>query len=84
MPRRTVMMKRVTAETILSLLMRSSATIMPSGRENSKVRKKMAQVLPRPSLIFTIMVISDIGKPSFFYGIRKQELPESAVARAFG
>ena len=59
------MMKRVMAETPFSLLMRSRATIIPRGSEKSSVRKKMAQVLPRPSLILTIMVISDIRKPSF-------------------
>ena len=58
------MKKRVTAETALFLLMRSRATIMPSGSEKSSVRKKMAQVLPRPSPILTIMVINDIGKTS--------------------
>ena len=58
------MKNRVIAETTLTLLMRSRATIMPKGSENSRVRKKMAQVLPRPSLIFMIMVIKDIGRTS--------------------
>ena len=39
---------------------RSNATTMPSGRENRSVRKKMAQVPPRPSAIFRIMVNRDI------------------------
>ena len=64
-PRRMEMKKRVTDETTLFLLMRSRATIMPRGREKSRVRKKMAQVFPRPSLIFRIMVIRDMEKPSF-------------------
>lgn len=32
---------------------------MPSGKEKSNVRKKMAQVLESPSLIFIIIVRSD-------------------------
>ena len=66
MPRSTVMKNRVTPDTSLFLLMRSSATIMPSGREKISVRKKMAQVLPSPSLIFRMMVIKDISETSGF------------------
>ena len=55
------MMKRVMLEMTLFLLMRRSVTIMPSGRENRSVRKKMAQVLPRPSLIFRIIVANVIN-----------------------
>ena len=36
---------------------------MPSGSENRIVRKKMAQVLPRPSLIFMIIVSKVIKDP---------------------
>ena len=50
-------------EMTLFLLMRRSVTIMPSGRENRSVRKKMAQVLPRPSLIFMIIVSKVIKDP---------------------
>ena len=56
-------MNRITEDTILLLLMRSRAKTMPSGRENSSVRKKMAQVFPRPSLIFRIMVDKFIESP---------------------
>ena len=38
------------------LLIRSFATTSPSGRAKSSVRKKMAQVLPSPSLILLIIV----------------------------
>ena len=37
------------------------------ANQNNKVRKKIAQVLLRPSLILMIIVIKDIGKTSFFY-----------------
>ena len=52
----------VTPLTTLFLDMRSSATSSPSGNENSSVKKKMAQVLPRPSLIFAIMAMSVIDR----------------------
>ena len=38
------------------LLIRSRDTISPSGRAKRSVRKKIAQVLPRPSLILVIIV----------------------------
>ena len=60
MPRRTDMMARVTFETTLFLLILSRATTMPSGRENSSVRKNIAQVPPMPSSIRFIIVISFI------------------------
>ena len=47
-------------ETILFLLIRSRETSKPSGRLNSSVRKKIAQVLPRPSPILVIIVRIDI------------------------
>ena len=56
----------ITEDTIRLLLMRSRAKTMPSGRENSRVRKKMAQVLPSPSLIFSIMVDNVIVSPCSF------------------
>ena len=83
MPRSTVIKKRVTWEISLTLLMRSSATIMPSGSEKISVRKKMAQVLPRPSLILSIMVINDMWKPSFYLynqnGPKAQLMPRFRV-----
>ena len=36
---------------IFRLLMRSSATASPSGRENSSVKKKIISVLPKPSFM---------------------------------
>ena len=59
MPRSTATTKRVTLEMTLLLLMRRKVMTMPSGRENRRVRKKMAQVLPRPSLIFA-MIVSNV------------------------
>ena len=65
-PRKTAITKRVTPETTLFLLMRRSVMSMPSGRENRMVRKKMAQVLPRPSLIFAIIVSKVIKDPQCY------------------
>ena len=47
---------RVTVCTGLKRERRRAATTRPSGSENRSVRKKMAQVRPRPSLIFWIIV----------------------------
>ena len=59
-PRRTEMTKRVTFDTILLLLILKKAMTMPSGRENSSVRKNMAQVLPKPLPIVVIIVTKSI------------------------
>ena len=49
----------------LFLDMRISATSRPSGSENSSVRKKMAQVRPRPSLILAIIAVSVIEQAPY-------------------
>ena len=57
------MITRVILEMILLLLMRIIATIIPSGRENRSVRKKMAQVFVMPSAISLIIVNSVMEIP---------------------
>ena len=47
-------------EMILNLLPRRSATIIPRGMANRRLRKKMAQVFSSPSAIFRIMLIKVI------------------------
>ena len=62
-PRSTEMTARVKLETTLFLLILSRATIMPSGSENSSVRKNIEQVPPMPSSIRLIIVVSFIIYP---------------------
>ena len=76
MPRRTEMIKRVTFDTILLLLILSRAMTMPSGSENSSVKKNMAQVLPKPLLIVVIIVTKSIKYPRF----KTHAFPEAAYA----